>query len=903
VPLSSPRIGASFALECERGVQQYGKAMAQRQKTAKRPRRSRKQASAAKSIEAAEGTKKGCPIVGIGGSAGGFEAAKELLQYLSPRNGMAFVIVQHLDPHHTSQLANLLAKATPMRVIEINRPIKPDPNTVYVQPHNKCVRCKDGTLTLVRRTERMNLAIDHFFESLAEAQGPRAIGIVLSGTGSDGTAGLRAIKAAGGITFAQDESSAKFAAMPRNAVLAGFVDAALSPKEIASELEKIAGHPYIKKARPGVERPDEPEVDLDDLGRIFLSLRKHTGVDFTAYKQSTLQRRIQRRMALHRIERLRQYANFLRGNTKEIHELFNDLLINVTRFFRDEQTFRALTKKFIPALLKLKKKARDDLRIWVPGCATGEEVYSLAICILESLGESSPKIRVQIFGTDLSETAIDRARLGIYSTAIEKDVPREYLQRYFKKLDSTYQINRAVRDLCTFARQNVTVDPPFSRLDLISCRNVLIYLGTHLQQRALPVFHYALKPGGYLLLGPSETVGVFGDLFELVDRRAKVYAKKVVRGRREIEFAPFAGLGESKSLEPARLSSRSESRDFNSQVQQVADRILLGTYTPSGVVIDEHMVVRQFRGKTGPYLEHIAGPASLNLLQMARPSLVPDLRATINQALRGGQPARKERAFVKRDSHIDEVNIEVVPFKVPNSDGNWMLVLFSEAGMQFDKAGGKRKKKAAKNLTRDNQVAQLRDELSATKESLQAIIEEQEATNEELTSANEEIESSNEELQSTNEELETAKEELQSTNEELTTLNEELSNRNIEIVQVNSDLNNLLSSVHLPIVMVDNALILRRATPTAYQAFNISDIDIGRRITELSPNIEITDLAELLREVIDTLDMRQRDVRDKTGARFSLRVRPYRTIDNKIDGAVITLVDLDRKKEARREGL
>src|SRR5262245_7855902 len=594
------------------------------------PTRNAKRKKSAKTKRPNDST---CPIVGIGGSAGGYEAASELLSHLPPESGMAFVIVQHLDPHHASNLPKLLAKTTQMPVIEISGRIKPEPNTVYVLPPNNGLIYEKGALTLTRRIERPTLAIDRFFESLAEEQGTRAIAVVLSGTGSDGTAGLRAIKAAGGITFAQDESSAKFAAMPRNAIIAGFVDAALSPKEIAAELKRIADHPYLKKIHgDGAEAEPPEDVNLDDLSRIFLTLKKHTGVDFTAYKQSTLQRRIHRRMALHRIQDLRQYAIFLRNNAKEVQELFNDLLINVTRFFRDERAFKALKKKFIPALIKSKGR-KGELRAWIPGCATGEEVYSLAICILESLGAAAPTMRVQVFGTDLSESAIDRARLGIYSSAIEKDVSPQRLQRFFKKLDTTYQINRTVRDLCTFARQNITADPPFSRLDLISCRNVLIYLGTQLQKRAFPLFHYALNPGGYLMLGPSETVGVFSDMFEMVDRGAKIYAKKVLPGRPDIDLhMPERTFRDVKTLEPVRLAPAPDGRDFNSQVQHVADRIMLGTYAPAGVVIDDNMMVRHFRGKTSPFLEHSPGPANLNLLHMAKPGLVPDLRATIHRA-------------------------------------------------------------------------------------------------------------------------------------------------------------------------------------------------------------------------------------------------------------------------------
>src|SRR5262245_20181668 len=867
-----------------------------------KPRRTRSTSKRLTSFTPTDGKKDSCcPIVGIGGSAGGYEAAAELLKNLPPRSGMAFVVVQHLDPHHPSNLPKLLGKMTAMPVIEISGQIKPKPDTVYVLPSNRDLVYKNGALRLRKRSERPMLAIDHFFESLAEGQRSRAIGVLLSGTGSDGTAGLRAIKAAGGITFAQDEQSAKFAAMPRNAIVSGFVDAALSPKEIATELPRIADHPYIRKPKPdGAEAEPPKEADLDDLSRIFLALRKHTGVDFAAYKQSTLQRRIDRRMALHRIERLRQYANFLRDNPKEVRELFNDLLINVTRFFRDELAFKALAKKFIPALIRNKRR-KGELRAWVPGCATGEEVYSLAVCILEALGAAASTMRIQIFGTDLSESAIDRARLGIYSSAIEKDVSPERLQRFFKKLDSTYQINRSVRDLCTFARQNITADPPFSRLDLISCRNVLIYLGAQLQKRAFPLFHYALNPGGYLMLGPSETVGIFSDMFELVDRSSKIYAKKVLPGRPELDLhIPHGTFREIKTLEAPRLAPAPEGRDFNSQVQQMADRIMLGGYAPSAVVVDENMMVRQFRGKTSPYLEHTAGPATLNLLHMAKPGLIPDLRATIHRALRTGQTARKERVFVKRDSNVAELSLEVVPFKVPTSDINCALVIFNEPSTTERTSVGKGKKKRGKKSAVETEIEHLREELSATKESLQAIIEEQEATNEELKSANEEIESSNEELQSTNEELETAKEELQSTNEELTTLNEELSNRNLEIMEINSDLNNLLSSIHLPIVMVDNGLMVRRATPMARESFNIAETDVGRCITELKPNIDVPDLERIIHEVIDTLTVRDLQVRDKRGGLYSLRVRPYRTADNKIDGAVLTLVDLNGGKGDKR---
>jgi two-component system CheB/CheR fusion protein len=830
--------------------------------------------------------------VGIGGSAGGFEAAMELLRHLPPKTGMAFVIVQHLDPHHGSRLPNLLGKATSMPVAEITETTTPQPNAVYVQPPNKCVIASKGKLTLVSRTEKLNVGIDHFFESLAEECGSHGIGIVLSGTGSDGTAGLRAIKAAGGLTFAQSEESAKFDAMPRSAIRSGFVDLVLPPDAIAREIRRIADHPYIR--RPLIDAQEaEKEVyrQADDLGRIFLSLKKQMGVDFNAYKETTLIRRIHRRMALHRIDTLKRYARFLRDNKKETEALFDDLLINVTRFFRDEGLFRALKKRFLRALLKNKSKnGQRDLRVWVPGCATGEEVYSLAICILETLGSRSSKLRIQIFGTDLSESVVEHARAGIYPSAIEKDVSPPRLKRFFVKRDGSYQIHRKVRDICTFARQNITADPPFSRLDLISCRNVLIYLSPESHKRCIPQFHYALNAGGYLILGPAESVGLYDELFKIVDKKFKIYVKEAATTRP-------AALVPQRGLELSQFAAKPASGtgvNFGAELLKMADRIILSTYAPAAVVIDENLQVQQFRGRTDLFLEHSPGPASFNLIQLARPDLMADLRATIRRSIKTDKPARTERAKVTLRDKEYQINIQVVPFKIPGSDKSLYLVIFDEttAGTKPERLVRALGKTAAQRAMTD-----LRRELAASKESLQGIIEEQEASNEELKAANEEIESSNEELQSTNEELETSKEELQSTNEELTTLNEELSNRSLEMMQLTNELNNLLASMQMPIVMVDNTLTVRRATPAARAAFNILPTDIGRRLSELQPNIDIPDLDIILHEVIETLRTRERRVTDKEGRPYSLRVRPYRTTENKIDGAVITLVDIDGETE------
>jgi two-component system CheB/CheR fusion protein len=831
--------------------------------------------------------------VGIGGSAGGFEAAMDLLRHLPPRTGMAFVIVQHLDPHHGSRLPSLLGKATSMPVTEVKGTITPQPNAVYVQPPSKCVIAKNGKLTLVSRTERVNVAIDHFFESLAEECGSRGIGVVLSGTGSDGTAGLRAIKAAGGLTFAQTEESAKFNAMPRSAIRSGFVDLVLSPDAIAREIQRIADHPYLRRPLINAEEAEkEAYRQTDDLGRIFLSLKKQMGVDFRGYKESMLIRRIHRRMALHRLDTLKRYARFLHDNKKETGALFDDLLINVTQFFRDGAVFRALKKRFLPALLKKKSKDRQrELRVWVPGCATGEEVYSLAICLLEALGSQAAIWRIQIFGTDLSESVVEHARMGIYSSAIEKDVSHARLERFFVKRDGTYQIHRTVRDICTFARQNIAADSPFSRLDMISCRNVLIYLSQELHKRCIPQFHYALNQGGLLILGPAESVGLYDELFKLVDKKSKIYTKEAGAAPRPADLLAQRGVNLSQF---GARSTAATGVNFGVDLLKMADRIILSTYAPAAVVIDQNMQVQQFRGRTELFLEHLPGPATFNLIQLARANLVPDLRATIRRAIKTDKPARTERAKVILHGKDYEINIQVVPFKIPGTDKSWFLVIFDETATGFKP---ERVSQALGKMSPQHQVMELHQELAASKESLQAVIEEQEATNEELKASNEEVESSNEELQSTNEELETAKEELQSTNEELTTLNEELSNRNLEMMQVSGELNNLLASIQMPIVMVDNALTVRRATPAARAAFNILPTDIGRPLTELRSNVGVPDLDSILRDVIETLGTRERRVTDKEGRRYSLRVRPYRTTDNKIDGAVITLIDLDEEKE------
>jgi two-component system CheB/CheR fusion protein len=840
-------------------------------------------------------------VVGIGASAGGFEAFVQMLENLQPDLGMAFVFIQHLDPTHKSSLASLLSSATSMRVAEIQNRTRLAANRIYVIPPNTELTVAKGILHLARRRKNgTHLPVDHFFESLARDLGNRAIGVVLSGNAHDGTEGLKQIKAAGGITFSQEPGSAKYRGMPESAEASGCVDYVLSPPSIAEELARIADDGVLKKVHSRSSEAELPEGD-PDLQRVFSLLRASTGVDFTCYKLTTLKRRIMRRMVLKRIHHLEDYVRYLQENPAEVEALFQDVLINVTGFFRDSDSFRALKKRIFPRLMK-QRPPGAPIRIWVPGCATGEEVYSLAISLHECLGKNQNNKALQIFGTDVNEAMIARARAGVYSKSIESDVAPERLRRYFQKTENgRYQISKFIRDVCVFARQNVAEDPPFSKLDLISCRNLLIYLGLPLQKKVLPTFHYSLRPGGYLMLGTSETIGAFSTLFSPVDKKNKIYLRKETYSRPEVDFSPSPPHESgSERKTPVRQSGAGAA-----DLQKKAEGILLSQFCPPAVIVNARMDVQHFLGKTGPYLEPATGTASLNLLKMVRDELTVDLRTAFAQAAKTNTPARKDGIRVRFNGSFQEVALEVVPFK-SSAVERFFLVLFRPGSGLIEEpkhSGRERSGAGLKHQKVQREAQQLRQELGQTRESLQTIIEEQEATNEELKSANEEIQSSNEELQSTNEELETAKEELQSTNEELTTLNEELQNRNAELGQANNDLNNLLGSFNMPIVMLGNDLAIRRFTPLAQKLFNLIPTDIGRRISDINPNIALPDLKELVTEVIDSLNVKEIEVQDREGHWYSLRVRPYRTAENKIDGAVVVLVDIGEVRQGLEEVL
>ncbi|HYM80124.1 MAG TPA: chemotaxis protein CheB [Candidatus Limnocylindria bacterium] len=900
------------------------------------------------------------PIVGVGASAGGLEAFTQLLKHLPADTGMSFVLVQHLDPEHESALTQILSRVTSLPVREITNHQPVQANHVHVIPPDTNLSIVQGVLKLQPRqqTRVPHRPIDAFFESLAQDQRERAVGVVLSGTASDGTQGLEAIKAEGGITFAQDDS-AKHDSMPRSAVAAGCVDLVLSPAEIAKELARIAKHPYVvgqpllipaEDDRASATTPEDDRTPLPARGRkapragakqmraegetgrgegtgakspehaykkILLLLRNHSGVDFSLYKSTTIQRRVSRRLMLSKQRTLEDYAGFLRGNATELDTLYSDVLISVTSFFRNAETFDALQREVLPKLLE--QRGNEPLRCWVLGCSTGQEAYSIAIAFVET-AEKAPRMRkLQIFATDLNDALLEKARHGLYAKSLAEDVAPERLRRFFVEEEGGYRVSKTLREMVVFARQNIIADPPFSRMDLISCRNLLIYLEPSLHRKALPTFHYALKPEGFLLLGASESIGGFTDLFEPVDKKHRIYSKKAaptptfqlqVRSERDAPSSP-GQRPPAPTRQPAGPESLSGARG-ELTAQREADRVTVTQFAPPGVLVNAELQVLQFRGATGAYLQPPAGKASFDVLKMAREGLMLPLRAAINQAKEENKPARKENVRVRQNGKTRTISVEVIPLK--NLRERCFLILFepTEAGRNAGHAPSAEDAEPAVETALPSaeqesiRVAELETDLLEAREYLQSLQEQHEAATEELQASNEEVQSANEELQSLNEELETSKEELESANEELTTVNEEMSNRNVELNRLNSDLVNLQTSARLAVVLLGLDLTIRRFSSLAEKQFDLLATDVGRPISHLRHHLVFADAAEspadlegLSAEVIANLREQEREVRDQAGRWYSLRVRPYLTLDNKVDGAVLVLVDIDIVKRSQ----
>jgi two-component system CheB/CheR fusion protein len=836
------------------------------------------------------------PIVGIGGSAGGLDAFTKLLQALPNDTDMAFVIVQHLDPHHTSHLPEILTKSTSMPVRNVEDGLSIRPNEVYVIPPNTTMVLEDGVLRLVPRTSGLHLPVDAFFRSLARVQGGRAIGVILSGTASDGSQGVKAIKEECGITFAQDEASAQHIGMPRSAIATGAVDYVLPPADIAGELARLSGHPYV---RP---QPQQPQTEIlpegnGELARVFQILRARTKVDFSHYKVNTIRRRIGRRMIIKRSADLREYTQVLEKDPVEARELYRDLLISVTSFFRDTTVFDALAPLLKDALAS--RKSTEAFRVWVPGCASGEELFSLAICLKELTEQLGLRTPLQLFGTDISDIALDRARAATYPESIGEDVSPERLRQFFNRVDRGFQVSKSIRESCIFARQDVINDPPFGHMDLISCRNLLIYLDSSIQRKILPVFHYSLNDRGLLLLGSAESIGEASDLFSVVDKQARIYTRKPASLRLTMTLRPH--LSADADPDAPRAHSTIQGLDL----QKKADLVLQNKYSPPAVVIDGDFQILHFRGQTGSYLEPTPGLATLNLLRMAREVLVSPLRRIVESASSQNTSIRETGILVEHRGEKKEIAIEATPVTGAQANERYFVVAFQEAAGQPERTEATTRSRVAttpavqtealETSTRDleRQILELREQLRNANEDHEAHVEE-------LRASNEEVRSANEELQSTNEELSTTKEELQSSNEELTTLNEELQTRNSELNTANSDFINLLAAVDIPFLMLDNELRLRRFSDASTALLKIETFDVGHSIAGVSSSVDLRDLVPLAQKVIDTLHSEEKEVRDETGHWYSVCVRPYRTVDNRIDGVVVIFFDIDVLKRTLR---
>jgi two-component system, chemotaxis family, CheB/CheR fusion protein len=830
----------------------------------------------------------GLTVVGVGASAGGLEAFSQLLRAVSDARSLSIVFVQHLSPDHESALVTLLSAQTTLRVVQAIEGMRIRPGYVHVIPPNVQMEMRGGELHLSPRPgdRSRHTPVDTFFMSLAEAAGPRGVAVVLSGTASDGASGLRDVKYAGGLTFAQDPDSAKYEGMPRAAIETGMIDLVLTPQDIGAKLSEIARRGHI----PAAPFADDHEIGPDQLQRVYDVLRPVSGVDFTHYKLPTVKRRLFRRMALHRMTEVGVYLGLLERDSNEARSLYQDLLIHVTRFFRDPDSFTGLARHVFPAIVE-DRPADHPIRVWVSGCATGEEAYSVAIGLLEFLQKDRPDTRVQIFATDVSESAIELARAGVYPASVEADVSPERLRLYFVRTDGGYRVTKSVRDLCVFARQDLTKDPPFSHLDLILCRNVLIYMDTALQKKLLSVFHYALNPGGFLMLGQAESVGAQAGLFSLVDKKLRIHRRKDGPAAPSMAF-PI----DHASSGVARGKQRTADIPGGEKVLQVeVSRAILDRYAPPGVVVDSDLQIVQFRGQTGAFLEPAPGDASLSVLKMAREGLLFGLRTALQTARKNRGAVRKSGLQVRAGADWIPVTLDVIP--LTTAGRLHYLVLFDSPP-----AVDATPPAAPKRRERRGAVDLLQRELAASRDYLQSIIQELEAANEELQSANEEILSSNEELQSTNEELDTAKEELQSTNEELNTVNEELHGTNDELSRVNSDLINLLASVQIAIVIVSADLRIRRFTPMAEKVLNLIPADLDRAIGHINPNIDCPNLDKLIAECIDNVSVLERAVRDRQGRWYTLRIRPYKDVDNRIDGAVLALFDTEGPKRTEEGG-
>ena len=757
-------------------------------------------------------------------------------------------------------------------------------------PPNKEMFISHGKLNLepLKKVFGVRLPIDFFLRSLADDRGEMAIGIILSGTGTDGTLGIRAIHGAGGTVMIQSPSTAKYTGMPESAVQTGLADFVLSAEKMALQLNE-----YSKQLgkKPKISAPRE-----DRLRQILGLIRTRTGHDLSLYKKTTLTRRVEKRMNLHHISTTAAYAEYLRQHPDEIMSLFRDMLIGVTQFFRDKEAFEALKK----SLLKYFKDQPEDatLRIWVPACGTGEEAYSIAILIMECLDELKRDLKIQVFATDIDVEAINYARNGSYPDNIATDVNPARLRRYFTKEENVLRVKKEVRELVVFAAQDITKDPPFTKLDLLSCRNLLIYLEADLQNRIVPLFHYSLKPGGLLFLGTSETIGKYSDLFETYDRKWKIFqTNKVLAPLREEAWRVLPLVGPQTKAEGQREAPKAKEIDITSAAQ----KMLLNTFVPSSVITNDKGEILYIHGQTGKYLEPAPGRPSWNVFDMARKGIQFELRSGVHYALSRMRERRYQRLEIKADHESRLVDLTVRPF-TPTKDAKGLVMILFEDIREKEKGKERRKldRKAAKKPLSgtDERLQETERELAYTRESLQATVEELQSSNEELKSANEEMQSTNEELQSTNEELETSREELQSMNEELTTVNSELQGKIDQLFRTEDDMRILLDNIHIGIIFLDNQLRIKRFTTKATKLYSLIPSDVGRPLHDIRSNLVQDNIEKDVKKVIETLQNVERELRTTNGEWYFMQIVPYRSSENIIDGAVVTFTDLTELKRS-----
>jgi two-component system CheB/CheR fusion protein len=835
---------------------------------------------------------RGLPIVGIGASAGGLRAFEEFFRRMPADSGMAFVLVSHLDPDHASILHELLRKVTDLPVDQIQDGVRVDRDHVYVGPPGKDVAILNGTLQLMEpgRALGVHLPIDYWFRSLARDQQELAVGIILSGNGSDGTLGIQAIKGESGMVMVQDPETASFAGMPRSAIATGLADFVLPPGEMPARLLSYTRGPHLAAQR---EEPATGTPMSGMIQKIHVLLRNRTGHDFSHYKSSSIMRRVQRRMSLHQITKLEHYLRYMEERAEEADLLFRELLIGVTSFFRDAEAFDSLAKEALPTLIQSKTE-EFPLRIWVPGCSTGEEAFSLAILLDEAMACQGKHCDLQIFATDVDVQAIELARLGRYPAGISADVTPRRLKDYFVKEDTHYRVKKEIREAVVFAPQSVFRDPPFTKLDLLSCRNLLIYLCADLQKRLMPMFHYALRPGGILFLGSSETAGGFGELFAPINRKWKIFRRR--EGAAPIQaVAALRALGGRTGIKEAPAPGRIGVAEGRAALHGF-ERLLTEIFAPPSVIVNQGGEVVYIHGRTGLYLEPTPGKPSHNVLAMAREGLRAELAEALHRLGTKGEGTVQRDIEIVTDGGPIPVRLSVTRISTPEELRGLFLISFTQTTTA--KATERRKATRSGARNRGPRAASLEKELQCTRENLQSAVEELETANEELQATNEELQSTNEELQSSNEELETSREEMQSLNEELQTVNAELQGKVDDLSQANDDMANLLNATDIATVFLDNDLRVKRFTPQATKIIRLIGSDVGRPIGDIVAQLEDHDLVEDATAVLRTLGPKEAEVRSVDGSWFMMRVLPYRTSENTIDGLVMTFVDISRIKEA-----